>query len=58
MRGRPPVYEQHEDARGINALGGTTAVSKLCEVSLTAVSVWKRRGIPKPWKKYLDCLMK
>lgn len=31
----------------INALGGTTAVAKLCEVRPASVSQWRDHGIPK-----------
>jgi DNA-binding transcriptional regulator YdaS (Cro superfamily) len=31
----------------IDLLGGTTAVAILCEVSLAAVSQWRKFGIPK-----------
>ena len=31
----------------INALGGTTEVSRLCVVQLAAVSQWKKNGIPR-----------
>ena len=31
----------------IDALGGTAEVSRLCEVSMEAVSQWKKNSIPK-----------
>jgi len=31
----------------IDALGGTTKVAELCEVSVSAVSQWRTDGIPK-----------
>lgn len=40
----------------IDALGGTAAVAKLCEVNSQAVSQWRRKGIPKARLKYLELL--
>jgi len=40
-----------EANRIIDALGGTSAVAKLCEVNSQAVSQWRRKGIPRPWLK-------
>lgn len=51
--------DRHEDLeanRIIDALGGTAAVARLCEVNSQAVSQWRRNGIPKPWVKYFSCL--
>ena len=31
----------------IDALGGTSAVAKLCEVASPSVSQWREKGIPK-----------
>ena len=33
--------------RVINSLGGTAEVSRLCEVTISAVSQWKTLGMPK-----------
>jgi hypothetical protein len=44
-----------EANRIIDALGGTAAVARLCEVNSQAVSQWRRNGIPKPWVKYFTC---
>lgn len=35
------------DSEIIDALGGTTAVAKLCEVAAPSVSEWRKTGIPK-----------
>ncbi|QDY47384.1 hypothetical protein DUW70_01910 [Stenotrophomonas maltophilia] len=43
----------HRDAALIEAIGGTSAVARECEVTHSAVSQWKTQGIPLPWWKYL-----
>ena len=42
----------------IALLGGTAETARLCEVSMAAVSQWKRKenGIPKAQLKYLKLL--
>ena len=37
----------------IEALGGSTAVAELCEVTVGAVSQWRTDGIPKARMMYL-----
>ncbi|MEY2654020.1 MAG: phage regulatory protein [Pseudomonadota bacterium] len=37
----------------IDALGGTMAVARLCEVSSQAVTQWRRSGIPRARIMYL-----
>jgi hypothetical protein len=37
----------------IDALGGTSIVAALCDVSDPAVSQWRRNGIPRTQLKYL-----
>lgn len=37
----------------IDSLGGTTAVARLCDIQPPSVSEWRRKGIPKPWMKFL-----
>ena len=45
------------DSQIIDALGGNRAVAKLCEPTIhDVVSGWRKRGIPVPWKKYLEVL--
>jgi len=43
----------HPDSSVINALGGTCAVAKLCEVRPPSVSKWRIQGIPKARRMYL-----
>ncbi|WP_155760614.1 hypothetical protein [Stenotrophomonas maltophilia] len=43
----------HRDAALIEAIGGTSAVARECEITHSAVSQWKTQGIPLPWWKYL-----
>ena len=40
----------------INELGGTGKLAALCEVSSQAVSQWKKNGIPKAQRKYLQSI--
>lgn len=37
----------------IDALGGTSEVARLCELTTGAVSQWRTGEVPKPWLKYL-----
>lgn len=37
----------------IDALGGTNAVARLCEIAPASVSDWKKKGIPKARLMYL-----
>jgi hypothetical protein len=47
------LFMSHEHSSSlIDALGGTCAVARVCEVSSQAVSKWRRGGIPRPWIKY------
>lgn len=39
--------------QAIEALGGTAAVARLCEVSMPSVSGWKEAGIPRSRILYL-----
>ncbi len=46
--------DQHiTDAQIIDALGGTSEVARLCEVTPGAVSQWRTEGIPKPRLMFL-----
>jgi hypothetical protein len=38
----------------IDSLGGTTAVAKLCGITVSAVSQWRTNGIPKYWMMALS----
>lgn len=40
----------------IDAIGGTAKVAQLCEISAQAVCNWRAKGIPKPWRKYLQAV--
>lgn len=42
----PRPEQLHQSQLLIDLLGGTTEVSRLCEVSSAAVSQWRRSGIP------------
>ena len=37
----------------IDAIGGTGATAGLCGVTPSAVSQWRKGGIPRPWEKFL-----
>jgi hypothetical protein len=37
----------------IDALGGTSEIARLCEISPQATCQWRTKGIPKPWMKFL-----
>lgn len=45
--------DREVDDKLIDDLGGTGKVAELCEVTPSAVSQWRKDGIPKPWRKYL-----
>jgi hypothetical protein len=36
----------------IDELGGNAPVAKECEISESAVSQWRSKGMPNPWKKF------
>jgi len=42
------------DSDLIDALGGTSEVARLCDLTTGAVSQWRTNGIPRAWKKYLQ----
>ena len=46
----------HPDSAAIDAIGGSTVLARLCGVTSQAVSQWRRKGIPKPWRMYLRLL--
>lgn len=37
----------------VDALGGTAAVARLCEISMPSVSDWKKEGIPRARMMFL-----
>ena len=42
--------------RIIDALGGTSAVAELFEITVGGVSQWRTNGIPKPRMQYIKLL--
>jgi hypothetical protein len=44
------------DSQIIDALGGTSVVAKLCDVEKQAVSNWRKEGIPKARRMYLQAV--
>ena len=44
------------DAQIIEDLGGTYAVAAICDVKPPSVSEWKKTGIPKARRQYLELL--
>ena len=44
----------HPDSLLIDRMGGATALSKLCGCTSQAVSMWRRTGIPKTRRMYLE----
>lgn len=44
------------DSDIIDALGGTTEVARLCEVQPPSVSEWRRTGIPRARRMYLQLI--
>ena len=47
------MNQQKTDSELIDALGGTVAVAKLCDLTTGAISQWRTNGIPNPWRKFL-----
>lgn len=47
---------QHPDSRIIDALGGTMAVTRLCEVRSASVSKWRWTGIPRARLMFLRAI--
>lgn len=45
---------EHPDAQVITALGGPVAVAAIFEIAPQAVSSWKKTGIPKARRMYLE----
>lgn len=42
-----------DDSKIIDDLGGTAKAAVICEVSMAAVSQWRRNGIPKQQLRFL-----
>ena len=48
--------EKHPDSEIIDQLGGAVTVAQRCDVSSQAVSQWRKVGIPKARRMYLQVL--
>lgn len=46
----------HTDTEIIDALGGTAAVARLCQVKKPSVSEWRKKGIPSARRMYLEAV--
>lgn len=47
---------QHPDSEIIDALGGTAAVARLCQVKPPSVSDWRKEGIPQARRMFLEAV--
>lgn len=45
-----------DDSKIIDALGGTAAVAKLCRVRPPSVSEWRKAGIPRARRQFLELI--
>lgn len=45
---------KHPDSEIIDALGGTAAVARLCDVKQPSVSDWRKTGIPRARRMFLQ----
>ena len=52
----PETEPRHADSVVIDRLGGTFEVARLCEVKPPSVSEWRKTGIPKARRQYLELL--
>lgn len=50
------MERNHPDSQIIDALGGTAAVARLCDVKQPSVSDWRKDGIPKARRMYLRAI--
>ena len=46
------MNKHKNDSDLIDALGGTSEVARLCDLTTGAVSQWRTNGIPRAWKKF------
>lgn len=46
----------HPDSLIIDALGGTAEVARLCAVKAPSVSDWRKTGIPRARRMYLELI--
>lgn len=47
---------KHPDSEIIDALGGTAAVARLCQVKPPSVSDWRKEGIPQARRMFLEAV--
>ena len=47
------MSQEHSPDKIIDALGGTSATARLCEIDPASVSEWRKAGIPKARMMYL-----
>jgi len=47
---------KHQDSEVIDRLGGTMAVTRLCQVKSASVSKWRKTGIPRARRMYLELI--
>lgn len=55
---RPARLSPEASGQLIDALGGTNTVSRLCDISSSAVAQWRTTGVPKSRVLYLRELFK
>lgn len=48
------MESSHDDSAAIDAMGGPTAVAAIFGISPQAVSQWRRNGIPRVSRMYLE----
>lgn len=48
------AMDKHPDSKLIDELGGPTQIAKVFGISSQAVSSWRRSGIPRPNRMYLE----
>lgn len=44
----------HDDSAVIEKAGGPSVIARLCEISPQAVSQWRKAGIPRARRMYLE----
>lgn len=50
----PRMDKEHPDAAIVDALGGPTVVGRIFQINSQAVSAWKKSGIPRARRMYLE----
>ena len=46
----------NEPDKIIEALGGTAEVGRICGLTMSTVSAWRRNGVPRGWYMYFTLL--